>query len=629
VSLKAGDTIGHYVVREKIGEGGMGAVYKAEQPTIRREVVLKVLTTGLAGNREMLDRFRREVDMIARLEHPHILPVYDFGEIGGEPYIVMRYLPGGTLLDLIRKRKESRARLLQVLDQIAEALDYAHDRGVIHRDLKPANIMLDAAGNAYLGDFGLAKTVEGSHDLTATGSILGTPAYMSPEQVRGARLDRKSDIYSLAIVAYETFTARRPFEAKDPLEYLELQLAAQPKPIRDFEPALGGAVDLVFQTALAKSPEDRPARATEFMRMLKAALGGGAAAATVEAAVTVPGMARREARGGGRTGLARWWWLVVLVPVVFVGLAILGGGGLFLGARAGFFEARPQTYLVGDSPRALVHDGQALWVAQALDETVAKLDGTGCEDRSSTCGSALVTIPVDDLPVALAFDGQRVWVAGALQGSLLALDPTDGSVVKTIDVPDIPSSLILAGGSLWAANSFADTVTRIDPAQGVTGEFAVDSGPLGIAFDGQDLWVAHETSETLLRLNIQSGEIIDRFPLGDQPMGLAFDGQNLWAALSGADEVVAIDRLNGAVIQRVQVGERPVALLFDGFALWSANQVGDSVSEIDPEAGEELRRVRVPAGPWAMAWASCGQDCGDLWIASEAVDSVSRLRFEH
>lgn len=628
MSLRAGDHIGHYVVKEKIGEGGMGAVYKAEQPAIHRQVVLKVLTTGLAGSQEMLDRFRREVDMIARLEHPHILPVYDFGEIEGEPYIVMRYLSGGTLMDLIREQGGDRGRVLQVLDQIAEALDYAHDRGIIHRDLKPANIMLDATGNAYLGDFGLAKTVEGAHDLTATGSILGTPAYMSPEQVRGAKLDRKSDIYSLAIVAYEALSGSRPFKAKDPLEYLELQLVAEPRPLSALAPGLGQEVDEVFGRALSKRPEERPERATEFMRKLRGALGQSLSAVAAASAVTARHLAPPKVEEARATGLARLWWLLLLIPILFGVLVIVGGGGLFLGSRAGLFDRRPQTYAVGDSPRALVHDGQSIWVAHALDETVAKLQSSDCESGDGNCGRALITVPVDDLPVALAFDGQRTWVAGALSGSLIALDPDSGAVSKTLDVPDIPSNLIFAEGRLWTANSFADTVTRIDPNQGVEAEFSVDDGPIGLAYDGQALWVSHETAGTLLRLDPGSGALIDRYPLGDALMDIAFDGQNLWVALAESDEVVAVDRLNGAVVQRVEVGERPVALLFDGTSLWSANQASDSVSEIDPEVGRELRQVMVPAGPWALAWASCGEGCRDLWIASEAVDSVSRLRVE-
>ena len=180
MTLQPGQEIGTYRVLQKIGEGGFGAVYTAEDTVIGRQVVLKVLTTDVAGDQKMLQRFQREVEMIARLEHPYILPVYEFGQVEGDPFIAMRYMRGGSLYDALRKGSLSWEQLLGVLEQTAEALDFAHERDVIHRDLKPANVLLDESGNAYLADFGLAKTMEGSRDLTATGGILGTPAYMSP-----------------------------------------------------------------------------------------------------------------------------------------------------------------------------------------------------------------------------------------------------------------------------------------------------------------------------------------------------------------------------------------------------------------------------------------------------------------
>lgn len=628
MEFKSGDEIGHYVIRERIGSGGMGIVYRAQQPAIRRDVVLKVLTTGLAGDQSMLDRFNREVDMIAQLEHPYILPVYDFGQVGGEPYIVMRFLPGGTLFELLQSDDVPRTSLLKILDHVAQALDYAHDHGVVHRDLKPANILLDGLGNAYLGDFGLAKTVEGSHDLTATGSILGTPSYMSPEQVRGVKLDRRSDIYSFAVVAYECLCGERPFEAQTPAAVLDKHLLEQPKPIHSIDPSLGPAVDAILQRALAKDPAQRPGRATALMEQLRTALGETAAA--LEGQATVSGVPGAPAAPAGRKASAgfrfRLWWLLVLVPALFVAVLALGGAGVFLGARAGLFDARPQSYPVGDSPRALVFDGQSLWVAHALDETVARIAVDDCESRTSTCGQAEQTYPVDDLPVALAFDGTRIWVAGALSGSLFALDRSSGEVVQRIDLPNVPSAMRLVNDQLWTVNGFADSITVASTGGDILGDYPVDAGPLSLAFDGQDVWVAHQQSQTLIRVDPSNGGILDRYILPGEPSALIFDGAQLWSALSARNEVVALSISTGEVTSRLEVGERPVALLFDGVSLWSANQQGNSVSEIDPEEGIELRRIDVPAGPWTLEWVICGSGCGDLWIANEAADSITRLR---
>lgn len=628
MEFRPGEEIGNYVIRERIGAGGMGVVYRAQQPSIRRDVVLKVLTTGLAGDQNMLDRFDREVEMIARLEHPHILPVYEFGQVRGEPYIVMRFLPGGTLFELLESGAYTRRELLRILDQVAQALDYAHDHGVVHRDLKPANILLDGLGNAYLGDFGLAKTVEGSHDLTATGSLLGTPSYMSPEQVRGAKLDRRSDIYSFAIVVYEALSGQRPFEAETPMAVLDKHLTGRPRPIHSLDHTLGPAVDAVLQQAMSKDPAQRQGRATTVIEQLRAGLGEGATSARGEATVSgIPDWAgareRAPARPGGRF---RLWWLLVPLPLVFVVVLLLGGAGVFLGARAGLFGASLETFRVGDSPRALLSDGQSLWVAHALDESVARISLAGCGERAGTCGQADDTYSIGDLPVALAFDGDRLWVAGALSSSLLAIDRATGEVVERVALPNVPSGLGLAAEHLWAVNGFADTVTKISLEGSVVGDYPVDDGPLSMAFDGAHLWIAHQDSQTLVQLDVSTGDVRQRYVLPGAPAALEFDGSQLWAALSARNEVVAVDINSGTVVQRLEVGERPVALLYDGVSLWSANQGSDSVSEIDPQRAEERRRVDVPDGPWALEWVVCGSGCGDLWVASEAADSISRLR---
>src|SRR3989304_4509899 len=242
MSIAPGQLIGSYRVVEKIGEGGMGAVYRAEDTAIQRSVVLKVLGTAMAGDAEMLQRFRREGEMIAGLEHPHILPVYEFGQVQGDPYIAMRFMRGGSLFDRMHEGRTSREKLLRLFDQVAEALDFAHDRDVIHRDLKPANVLLDESGNAYLADFGLAKTMEGSRDLTATGGILGTPAYMSPEQARGEKLDRRSDIYAFAVMAFEALSGQYPFVASTPMEYIYKHLSEPPRSILTLAADLPAAV---------------------------------------------------------------------------------------------------------------------------------------------------------------------------------------------------------------------------------------------------------------------------------------------------------------------------------------------------------------------------------------------------
>lgn len=631
--ITPGTSIGQYVIEERIGEGGMGSVFKAVQPSIRRTVAIKVLSTGLAGSQGMLDRFRREVDMIAALEHPHILPVYDFGEYEGEPYIVMRYVAGGTLHDRMATGELSRERLMEILEQIAEALDYAHERDIVHRDLKPANVLLDDLGNAYLGDFGLAKTVEGSRDLTETGVILGTPAYMSPEQARGVHLDRRSDIYSLAVLTYEALCGRRPFEGGTPMEYLEQHLTARPRPIAEIDRTLGPEVDDVFQRAMAKDPGRRPESATAFLRAVRLSLAHQQAAAGTTA--DVRGL--ESATAAGRTAPAREvprrrkesalrWGLPLLLGggVVIVLVAVLGLG-VFLGLRGGLFAPRPVTYPAGDSPRALALHSGSVWVASFFDEALLQLDAECGSDRGQ-CGQPLATVGLDDLPVSIVARDDQLWVAGALDRRLFQVDPSSAEIVARHELPNVPTSLTFAGGSFWVVNNLAGSVTQIGSDGTLIGDHPVGDGPLGAAFDGTRLWIVNETGAEVVVLDTSSGSVAERFPLQGAPSAVEYDGESLWVGLGESGTLVALDPSTGTVTAEVETGGRPVALLFDGRSLWVADQDQDEVHEIDVASDRVIRTVSVGGGPYALSWVQCGPDCGDLWVANETGDSVSRLR---
>src|SRR5512143_62258 len=202
-----GKQFGPYQIVAPLGEGGMAAVYKAYQPSMERYVAIKVLPRQMAESPEFIARFKREAHLLAQLQHPHILPVFDYGEADGYPYIVMPFVQSGTLADLMHKRRLNLVEIRRVMIQIGDALGYAHARGMIHRDVKPSNVLIDERGNCLLTDFGLARMTEAvSAKLTSSGAVMGTPAYMSPEQGAGQNLDGRSDIYSLGVILYELIT---------------------------------------------------------------------------------------------------------------------------------------------------------------------------------------------------------------------------------------------------------------------------------------------------------------------------------------------------------------------------------------------------------------------------------------
>jgi len=264
-----GKKFGQFEIIEEIGRGGMATVYRARQASMNRTVAIKVLPRQMLHDPGFYERFEREVDVIAHLEHPHILPIYDFGRAEDVPYIAMRYLGGGSLEQRLRRGILSLEELEKPLKQIAQALDYAHQQGIIHRDLKPGNIMLDENGNAYLSDFGIARVL--GSDLTGS-MIIGTPAYMSPEQANGLPIDGRSDIYSLGVVVFELLTGRGPFQAETPMAIL-LKHISEPLPsIRELRHDIPESVERVIRQATEKDPDARYSSASEFADAFSAAI---------------------------------------------------------------------------------------------------------------------------------------------------------------------------------------------------------------------------------------------------------------------------------------------------------------------------------------------------------------------
>ena len=257
------EQIGRYEIKSELGRGGMATVYLAHDPRFRRDVAVKVLPRQFTHDPMFRARFEREAQTIASLEHPAIVPVYDSDEEDGQPYLVMRYMPGGSLADRLAKSALSLAETVKILERVAAALDHAHSRAIIHRDLKPGNILFDQYGKAYLADFGIVKLAEAT--LTLTGdSVIGTPAYMSPEQIkRGKGLDSHSDVYSLGVILFQMLTGRIPFEADTPTQQMMAHVLEPIPNILDVKRDLPSTCQIIIAKAMAKEPGERYVTAGE------------------------------------------------------------------------------------------------------------------------------------------------------------------------------------------------------------------------------------------------------------------------------------------------------------------------------------------------------------------------------
>lgn len=263
------ETIGRYQIIDELGRGGMGTVYHALDTTLDRSVALKLLAVSLNQDDEFMRRFEREARVVAQLEHPHIVPVYDVGQHKKRPFLVMPLLSGGTLRQRLQQKSLDQAQLLQAMSEVAAALDFAHERQIIHRDVKPTNILFDESGRAFMSDFGIAKVAGATTQLTS--SLLGTPTYMSPEQFKGGDIDGRSDQYSLAVVVYEALAGKLPFSG-DTLQVMYQHVNEPPPLLHVVNPAISSDIMPILERALAKNATARFPLLAAFVSALQTAV---------------------------------------------------------------------------------------------------------------------------------------------------------------------------------------------------------------------------------------------------------------------------------------------------------------------------------------------------------------------
>ena len=276
LTIGTGTRLGQYEVQDFIGQGAMGVVFRAYHAQLERTGAVKVLQ-GMSPDPATVARFRHEAQAIARLRHPNIVDVHDFGEFAGTPYMIVEFVPGGSLASRMAQGPLDAATALKYLRGIAAGLDYAHRHGVVHRDVKPANVLLTAEDTPVLADFGLAKLLEGTSLKSMTGVTTGTPAYMAPEQVTGQDVGPPADRYSLVTIAYEMLTGVIPFDGGGLMEVLYAQVHREAPAPSSRQAALNTEVDRVILRGLAKNPADRWPTATAFVDALETALSDGAA----------------------------------------------------------------------------------------------------------------------------------------------------------------------------------------------------------------------------------------------------------------------------------------------------------------------------------------------------------------
>src|SRR5499433_2098223 len=325
MTINAGTKLGRYEIRAKLGQGGMGEVYLAEDTRLHRNVALKVLPTDLAANRERMHRFEQEATAAAALNHPNIATIHEIGESDGVNFIAMEFIDGQTLREKIHRERAELRKLLRYLQQVAEGLAKAHQAGIVHRDLKPDNVMITGDGYAKILDFGLAKLTEQTkppgieapaaeattavlkQPLSTPGVVMGTVGYMSPEQAQGMQVDHRSDIFSFGCLLYEAATGRRAFESESTLDTLHKIVHAPVPLVKDANPAAPADLTRIVRRCLAKDPDERYQSIREAaieLRELRRELEGAAELDTAVPPTAVGSTTGSETAGGATAPVA-------------------------------------------------------------------------------------------------------------------------------------------------------------------------------------------------------------------------------------------------------------------------------------------------------------------------------------
>ena len=470
--LSAEPNIPGFTILGPAGRGGMGTVFVAEQHVPRRTVALKVLTR--AADPDTLAQFRREAAVIAELEHPRIVPLYSYGEHAGQPYLVMRYLRGGNLAARLRDGPAELTQGARWVDSIAEALDFAHQRGLVHRDVKPSNILLDELDNAYLSDFGIAGALADAR----TGLPTGSAAYMSPEQGRGERVDPRADIYALAVSLFELLTGQKPYSAETALGVVVRHIHDPIPSARSLNGSVPKYVDEAIQWAMAKDPGERPRTAGEFAGLLRQALqhpeaslglalkalepsprsaGQQDAATAIAPPEFAPLLTGQPAPGVVvRPTRPRRRWIWGLAAIVLVVLALVGGFGLAAALLPSAARSRPTATLPA---------------AQASEPTSPSTPALLFADDFSD--------PASGFPVASDEDGGVEYADGSLRFTVLAAGArwySNSSRLEQEDVDIEATAQLLSGPPLseiailcrWRGlEDFTALAIRSDGALGV------------------------------------------------------------------------------------------------------------------------------------------------------------------
>jgi len=606
-----GTTFAGYRVEALVGRGGMGVVYRATDMSLERPVALKLIAPELADDERFRSRFLREPRLAASLDHPNVIPIYEAGAHDGQLYLVMRFVEGSDLRSLLdAEGKLPPERALEILTQVAGALDSAHRRALVHRDVKPANVLLDRDGHVYLSDFGITKQLGGAS--TDTGRVAGTLDYLAPEQIRGDPVDGRTDGYALGCVLYECLAGRAPFHRETEAETMWAHMQEEAGPLRGH-----ARLDPVLRKALAKDREDRYGSCGELIEAAAAALDLRAPAPGRRP--LVPSALHPRARAilaGGGVLLAAAVALAIILSTggddtaeeLGNGVAAIDTGGEVTSFTQS--EAAPGNVAVGDG---------AVWVLDNEAQTVSRIDP---ETKRIT-----KTFKTRGVPSDLAVGEGALWIGNAggasetnAMVSVSRLDPESGRITETVRLRGDEGVYPVAGapriavgaGAVWAATPDAN-IARIDPDSGRL-EATIDAGEDAwtVAAGKEGVWFISDDAE-VAKIDPRTNRITQRIQVGaNSLLGVAVGAGSVWAAANVEGVIWRIDPRRTPVTRTIDVGIGVTFVAFGERSVWTGNYVDGNVARIDPSTNMVEARTSVSA-PQALAAGA-----GSAWVSVAA-----------
>jgi DNA-binding beta-propeller fold protein YncE len=591
---EAGTQFAGYRIEGVVGRGGMGVVYRATELALDRPVALKLIAPELAGDDSFRERFLRESRIAASIDHAGILPVYAAGEANGELYLATRFVPGTDLRSVIDDGQLTGERAIGLVGQVADALDAAHERGLVHRDVKPGNVLVDTADHCYLCDFGLT-TQRVDDGTTATGRLAGSLDYLAPEQIRRGEVDGRADQYALACVLYEALSGAPPFRRETEAQTLWAHMQEEAAPLLAYD-----ELEPVFARALAKEPGERYEDCNSFADDARAALGLGPSPIAVR---------RRRRRIGGRLLAIGSAFLTVAVAAVILALTLRPDAALeavpnSVGAVDPVSRELTSVTSVGNTPTDVAASDDWVWVINSND-------GAGTISRIDPRTRRLVsTFSVAGTPrtIVAAFDS--LWV-GTTEGHVHRVEPGTDLVESSWTLPNAGEStafeedvgagwLAAAPNAVWAGSSRA--LSRIDPTTSrMRPHVSSTWGPMAYGYGS--LWVL---GRELFRVSAATARVVGTVHLVGGKADVTAGFGSVWIADEGA--VVRVDARQEAIVRTYDVGGSTLGVAVADDAVWAASDDG-TVVRIDPET-DDVTSVRVGGAPRVVDVADA-----EVWVS--------------